>query len=239
MMRPGWITAFALFLMSVVFFSPAIAPLTDQVLRETGAPSSAMLPLLSMIWNSSLPGLISLFGAIVFLAVTRRENPSWYLGIPLVAAFALIAFSPAFFELYPLRDPNPAFYNPLHVVALVSAYGTFLLPTCAALFFWSQRPLGRWATVLAIIALLVTLNSVAFWFSFFSHYLVAAGMLPASQPIIIEGQVLKSDGEGMLFLILHYLIGMPVLGVCFLAPGVLSWHTMGKVVSAPSLEAQP
>jgi len=183
---------------------------------------------------------IALCGGIFFLVGTRKENPAWYLGIPVVAVFAFIAFSPAFFTLFPLHDPHPAFYDPLHVMVLLSAYGSFLLPPGVALFFWSQSQPGKWSTVLVVLALIVTLNACAFLFSFFSHYLVTAGVLSPPPPVLVDGHPVKSDGEGLLFLFIHLMIGLPVLGVCFLALAVCTWHA-GRItipVCSPSTEAQ-
>lgn len=180
---------------------------------------------------------IALCGGIAFLGSTQKENPAWYLGIPLVAAFAFIAFSPAFFEIFPLRDPSPAFYNPLHVMALVSAYGSFLLPPCIALFFWSQRQLGKWRTVIVVIALILTLNAMAFFFSFFSSYLVAARVLSPPPPVLIDGHPVKTDGEGLLFLFIHLIIGLPVIGICFLALAAFTWYS--SLRPGPSVSCSP
>jgi hypothetical protein len=105
----------------------------------------------------------------------------------------------------------------VHIIALVSAYGSFLLPPCAALFFWSQSQLGKWRIVPVAIALILTLNAMAFFFSFFSSYLVAAGVLSPPPPVVVDGYRVKTDGEGLVFLFFHLIIGLPVLGACFLA----------------------
>jgi hypothetical protein len=172
---------------------------------------------------------IALCGGIAFLLSTWKENPEWYLGIPLVAAFAFIAFSPVFFEIFPLRDPSPAFYNPLHIMSLVSAYGSFLLPPCVALFFWSQRQLGKWRIVTVVIALILTLNAMAFFFSFFSSYLVAAGLLSPPPPVLIDGHPVKTDGEGLLYLFIHLIIGLPILGICFLILAAATWSASRRL----------
>lgn len=184
---------------------------------------------------------IALCGGIAFLVRTQKENPAWYMGIPLIFVFAFIAFSPAFFEIFPLRDPNPVFYNPLHIMALVSAYGSFLLPPCVALFFWSQRQSGKWRIIPVVIALILTLNAMAFFISFFSSYLVAYGLLSPPPPVLIDGHPVKSDGEGLLFLFIHLIIGLPVLGVCFLALAAFTWYSSRKTaaVSSPSRDALP
>ena len=182
-MKSGRTIPFALVAMSLVFFCTIIAPLTDSVLQGLGAPSSVTIPLSSVIWNNTLPGLISFCGGIAFLAGTRDENPSWYLGIPLVVAYAIIAVAPVVAGLFVISDPSPPLYHPGVVLSLVAAYGTvFLLPPCAALFFWSQRQQGRWAAVMAGIALLITLNSLVLTFYILSPYLVSAGLLPRRIP---------------------------------------------------------
>ena len=234
-MRPGWLLPLSLAAMSIPFFVTILAPLTDMVLWGPGrTPPEMLLPLSSLVWDNTLPALIGLCGGLAFIAATREEDPAWYRGIPLILGFAFIAFSPAFFTIFPLSDPSPAFCDPLPLIALFSAYGTFLLPPCALLFFWLQRDLGRWRTVLIIIALIATLNAFFFLFSFFSSYLVAAGVLPAPQPQFIDGHPVKTDGEGLLFLFIHLTIGLPVLGICFLALAVSSWYACRRADPDPA-----
>ncbi|HNX16839.1 MAG TPA: hypothetical protein PKM50_00760 [Methanoregula sp.] len=232
-MRPGRIAPLALVAMSLLFFVTAIAPLTDIVLRSIGTPPAVIIPLSSMIWDFSLLGLISLCGGIVFLANIRKENPSWYLGIPLVVAYAVIVLSRVIGGLIVIHDPSPPLYHPGVVCSLLSSYGTvFLLPPCAALFFWSEKRLGRWVTVMAGIALVVTLNSLIVMFYVLSPYLVTAGLLPPAQPHI-AGQPITADGQGLEFLILAYMIGLPVIGICTLALAVILWHNARRPVKPP------
>jgi hypothetical protein len=240
-MRPGKVIPLALVMMSVLFFCDIIAPLTDQMPRDLGASFDISMILSSVIGNHTLPGLISLCGGIAFLLSTRVENPSWCLGIPLVVAYAIIVLSPFVAGLIVISDPNPPFWHPGVVLSLLSGYGTvFLLPPCAALFFWSQRRMGRGVPVMTGIALVITLIAMIFTFYLLSPYLVAAGFLPPAQPHYIDGQPVKmADGEGVLFLILASMFGLPVIGICFLALAVLSWFTAGMVVPAPAPEAQP
>jgi hypothetical protein len=201
--------------MSAYFFFGLLLPLWGPVPGILAAATG--VEQFSRLADPALLAFISLCGGIAFLGSTWNEDPAWYRGIPLVGVFAFIAFSPAFFALVPLRDPNPAFWNPLHVMALVSAYGSFLLPPCVALFFWSQGYLGRWRIVIVLIALVLTLNAMAFLFSFFFQYLVAAGVLSPPPPVVVDGHPVKTDGEGLLFLVIHLIAGLPVLGACFLA----------------------
>ncbi|MDD1686107.1 hypothetical protein [Methanoregula sp.] len=236
-MKSPWSVSLALVAMSLLFFFSAIAPFVDGVLRGLGAPSSLTIPVSSVMWSPTLLALISLCGGIVFLVWTRGENPSWHLGVPLVVAYAIIACAPVAGGLFIIHDMNPPIYHPGVVCSLLSAYGTVLLPPCAALFFWSQRRAGWWAPVMTGIALAITLNALVLTFFVFSPYLVAAGLLPPAQPQYIDGQLVKSDGEGLLFLILHYTIGLPVLGICFLALAAHSWYTAHRAVPSPDKEA--
>lgn len=231
-MRPGWILPLALVAMSAVFFSIMLAPLTDMVLKGLVIPPELRYLLSNLFWNSSLTAGISLCGAVAFLTVTRKENPSWYWGIPLLGALAFIAFSPLL-SLFPIRDPTPAFYDPLVIAVLVSAYGTFLLPLCTILFFWSQRQLGTWRIVLIALALVITLNSLCFWYSFTHSYFVAHGLLSPPEPVYIDGHPVKTDGEGLLFLFLHYMVGMPITGFCFLTLAAFEWHAARRLAGTP------
>lgn len=224
-MKPRWIVPLALVAMSLLFFFSAIAPLTDSVLRVFGAPSSLTIPISSVMWSPTLLGLISMCGGIAFLVWTRGENPSWHLGIPLVVAYAIIAAAPVLTGFLVIYDPSPPLYHPGVVCSILAAYGTALLPSCAALFFWSQRRAGWWAPVMTGIALAITLNALILTFYILSPYLVSAGLLPPAQPHYIDGQLVKmADGEGILYLLIHYMIGLPVLGLCFLALAGHSWY---------------
>jgi len=229
----------ALVAMTPLFFFAALGPFIDQMLWDLGDPFSMRILLSSVMWNISLIGLIALCGGFVFLNSTRKENSLWYLGIPLVVAYAIIAVSPVVAGFFVISDPSPPLYHPGVILSLLGAYGTvFLLPPCAALFFWSQRQQGRWVAVMAGIALLITLNSLVLTFYIFSPYLVSAGLLPPPQPHYIDGQMVKTDGEGILFLFVHLLIGLPVIGICILALAGHIWYTPRKAAPAPSPEVQ-
>ena len=232
-MKPGRIIPPALAAMSLLFFFAIIAPLTDTVLRMCAVPSEVTIFISSMMWKFTLLSCISLCGGIAFLAYTRKENPRWFLGIPLVAAYALIAASPFLGGFFVIYDMTPPLYHPGVLFSLVASYGIlFLLPPCAALFFWSEKRRGRWMPVMTGTALIVTLNSLVLMFFVLSPYLVSAGLLPPAQPHA-AGQPVRADGEGLLFLILGYLIGLPAIGICFLALAAVSWHNARRAVPVP------
>ena len=229
----------ALVAMTPLFFFAALGPFIDQMLWDFGDPFSMRIPLSSVMGNISLFGLIALCGGIAFLTSTRKENPSWYLGIPLVVAYAIITLSPVLAGFFVIHDPSPPLFHPGVVLLLLAAYGTvFLLPPCAALFFWSQRKQGWWTAVMAGIALLITLNSLVLTFSILSPYLVSAGLISPPQPLYIDGQLVKTEGEGLLFLFVHLMIGLPVIGIGILALAGYTWYTTRKAAPAPSPEAQ-
>lgn len=232
MMKTEKILPLALVAMSLLFFIATLAPLCDTVLWNIGAPSDMKMLLSSVIWDHTLLSFIALCGGIAFLACTRRENSSWYLGLPLVVAFAIITISPFIAGLLVIHDPRPPLYHPGIVWTLLSQAVFFLLPLWAALFFWSQRRLGWWVQVMAGITLLMALNALVVTFYATAPFLISAGLLPPPQPQYIEGQLVKTDGEGMLFLLMHYLIGLPVAGLFFLALAGYFWYTAWK--SAPS-----
>jgi hypothetical protein len=230
---------FYLAMMSAVFFCWFLQSILYPVLAFP-ANVTGFEPLYGLtapaVW-----AFISLCGGIAFLLATRNENPSWYLGIPLCIMFAITAVSPLVEGILVIYDPSPPIYDPGFLWILLSQAAFFLLPLCAALFFWSQRALGRWVPVLAGIALLMALGSLAaLYFSFFP-YLVSAGLIPPVQPHYIDGRLVKTDGEGLLFLFFHYMVGLPVTGICVLALAVLSWYSsrMTAAVPSPSPEAQP
>jgi len=235
-MKSPWRVPLALVAMSLLFFFPAIAPFGDSVMRILGAPSGVTIFVSSMMWSPTLLGLISLCGGIAFLVWTRDENPSWHLGIPLVVAYAGIVVAPVAGGFFVIHDMTPPLYHPGVVCTILAAYGTVLLPPCAALFFWSQRRAGWWAPVMTGVALVITLNALVLMFYVLSPYLIAAGLLPPAQPQYIDGHLVKmADGEGILYLLLHYMIGLPVLGLCFLALAGYSWYTVRRA-TAPGQE---
>lgn len=231
--------ALALTAMTPLLFCAAIGPFIDQLLWNLGDPLSMRIPLSIVMWNNTLLAIIGLCGGIAFLAATREGNPSWYLGIPLIASYAIIAVSPLAAGFFVINDPSPPLYHPGVILSLLISYGTvFLLPPCAALFFWSQRAFSRWAEFMSVLSLLITLNSLVLTFYLFSPYLVSAGLLSPTQPQFIDGHPVKTDGEGLLFLFIHYMIGLPLLGICFLVLAVLNWCAARKTGSGPSPSAE-
>jgi hypothetical protein len=137
---------------------------------------------LYFLTDPSFWACISLCGGIAFLLVTRNENPSWYLGIPLCIMFAITAISPLVSAILVIHDPSPPIYHPGVLWILLSQAAVCLIPPCAALVFWSQRALGRWVPVLAALALLITISSAAMLYAEFSPWLVSAGLIPRSHP---------------------------------------------------------
>jgi len=231
-MKSPWRVPLALVAMSLLFFFPAIAPPVDSVLRGLGAPSDVTIFVSSMMWSPTLLGLISLCGGIAFLVWTRGENPSWQLGIPLVVAYAIIVLSPVAVGFFVIHDMTPPLYHPGVVCTILAAYGTVLLPPGAALFFWSQRRAGWWAPMMTGAALVITLNALVLTFFVLSPYLIAAGLLPPAQPQYIDGHLVKmADGEGILYLLLHYMIGLPVLGICILALAAHTSYTARRITA--------
>jgi len=229
----------ALVMISAIFFIGFLAPLTDSVMRDLEVPDDLKIPASSLMWNKTLPALITLCGAIAFLMSTGKENPLWYLGIPLCVASAITVLDPFVGAMIVISGPSPPILHPGNLWYFLSQAAFFLLPACAALFFWSQRALGRWVTVLAGIALVMALNSVIALFFVFFPWLVSAGILPPPQPVYIEGHQVKSDGEGIVFLGLHYFIGMPVIGICFLALAAYYWYTTRMAFPSPPLTPEP
>jgi hypothetical protein len=147
--------------------------------------------------------------------------------------FAITAVSPLVEGVLVIRDLTPPIYHPGVLWTLLSQAAFFLLPLCAALFFWSQKPLGRYATILTGIALLMALGSlVALYFSFLP-YLVSAGFIPPPQPHYVDGHPVKTHGEGIVFLFFPIMVGLPVTGICFLALAVLSWYSSRKTAAVP------
>ncbi|MCK9581215.1 MAG: hypothetical protein M0Q92_12330 [Methanoregula sp.] len=234
----------ALVAMSLLLFHTQLTILTETVLRFLGLTSGVEIALVSLMYNNSLLALLSLCGGVAFLMSTREENPSWYLGIPLVVAYAVIIVSPVsggFIGL--LENVNPLLNSLVNlVIILLLGYGPIiLLPPCAALFFWSQKHLGRGVPVITGITCIITLNSLVFASIFITYYLAATGLLPPPPPQYIDGHLVKSDGEGLLFLFLAIIVGLPAIGICFLALAAYYRYTARKAFPArtPVPEAQP
>lgn len=230
----------AMVAMTPLFFFAALGPFLDRVLWDLGDLLTIRIPLSFLMFDTVLLGLVSLCGGIVFLGGTQKENPEWYLGIPLVAAFAVIAVSPFIEGLILLRDPSPPLWHPLVIAGIAGAYGIVLfLPACSALFFWSQKQVGRWAKVMTGIALIIALNSLVVLYFILSPYLITAGLLSPPQPLYIDGQLVQvaAHERGVIFLILQYLIGLPFIGLCLLALAVHSWYHAGRAdpTGAPPL----
>ena len=178
---------------------------------------------------------VSLCGGIAFLLVTRNENPSWYLGIPLCIMFAITAISPLVSGILVINDPSPPIYHPGILWILLSQAAVCLIPPCAALFFWSQRALGRWVPVLAALALLITLSSAAMLCAEFSPWLVSAGLIPPESPPMVDGQVVRMENDGPLILYLGF--GLPLIGIFFLILAAAAWFTSKGAV--PGISRDP
>ena len=221
----------ALVVMSAVFFSVPLISVLDTVQVYLVMTTGLELPLAFMLGDFSIPAFISLCGGVAFLLSTRTENPSWYLGIPLCLAFAITVVSSLVSGLLVITGLNPPIYEPGVVWILLSQTVFCLLPPCAALFFWSQKWLGRWVPVLAGTALVITLCSVATLYFEFSPYLVSAGLIMPGPPHV------ENDG----FLLLYLMFGLPSIGILFLALAAVCWYVSGRTTPGnfPCPEAQP
>ena len=168
------------------------------------------------------PALISFLGCAAFLRETKDENPSWQLGLPLCLVFAITALYPLVGGILVIHDPTPPIWHPGILWTLVSEAAVCLIPPCTALFFWSQRALGgRWVPVLAAIALIVTISSMAMLWAEYTPWLVSAGLIPPAQPAMLNGQPVRMENDGPLILYLGF--GLPLIGILFLILAALSW----------------
>ncbi len=140
-----------------------------------------------------LLGLISSSGAILFLADIKNEIRKWYLGVPLVAAIALVTIS------YLLSPVLPGYFGyPVHseatVINLITGQvAVYLLAPFSALFFYSQKEIKGLMRVPILVTLVV---SVLF-----------------SGCLFIESSMYDIS----MFYLLYLQIGMPLVGAMFLA----------------------
>ena len=171
--------------------------------------------------GSWFPALISFLGCAAFLAETRNENPRWHLGIPLCIMFAIITVDPLVSGILVIHDPTPPIWHPGILWMLLSDAAVCLIPPCAALFFWSQRALGRWVPVFTGIALVVTISSIAMLWAEYTPFLVSAGLIPPAPPAMLNGQPVRMESDGSLFL--YLMVGLPLLGILFLILAAISW----------------
>jgi hypothetical protein len=223
--------------MSAFCFYAPLLPVWDTVpgflVNTTG------LEQLYYLADPSFFAFVSLCGGIAFLLVARNENPSWYLGIPLCTMFAITAVSPLVEGILVIHDPSPPIYHPGVLWILMSQAAVCLIPPCAALFFWSQRALGRWVPLLAALALLITISSAAMLYAEVSPWLVSRGYLPPEPPTMVDGQVVRMENDGPLILYLGF--GLPIIGICFLILAAATWSASGgqKAGSSAHPGAQP
>ena len=216
----------SLIAMSVFCFYALLLPVWDLVpgflVNTTGVEQ------LYWLADSSFFACISLCGGIAFLLATRNENPSWYLGIPLCIMFAITAISPLVSGILVIHDMSPPIYHPGVLWILLSQAAVCLIPPCAALFFWSQRALGRWVPVLAALALLITISSAAMLWAETAPYLVSAGLIPPEPPTMVDGHVVKVENDGAL--ILYLMFGLPIIGILFLVLAAATWFRSKRAV---------
>jgi hypothetical protein len=210
---------FSLIAMSAFCFYVILLPVWNPVpgflVNTTGIEQ------LYYLADPSFFAFISLCGGVAFLLSTRNENPSWCLGIPLCLMFAITAVSPLVSGILVIHDPSPPIWHPGILWILLSQAAVCLVPPCAALFFWSQRVLGSWVPVLAALALLVTISSVAMLYAEFSLWLVSAGLISPEPPAMVDGQLVKVENDGPLILYLGF--GLPIIGIFFLILAAASW----------------
>jgi len=227
----------SLIAMSALCFSALLLPFWDTVpgflANITG------LEQLYWLADVSFWAFISLCGGVTFLLSTRNENPLWYLGIPLCIMFAITAVSPLVSGILVIHDPSPPLSHPGILWILLSQAAFCLLPPCAALFFWSQRALGRWVPVLAAVALLITLSSAAMFYAEVSPWLVSAGLIPPEPTPLVNGLPVKVENDGPLILYMGF--GLPIIGIFFLILAAVSWYTSVRTAPGNSscLEAEP
>jgi|WetSurMetagenome_2_1015567.scaffolds.fasta_scaffold248271_3 hypothetical protein len=207
----------SLIAMSALFFSLILLTVLHEVLRflvnTTGLDFlNSLNDFLYSLGNFSLPAFISLCGGIVFLAGTRKENPSWYLGIPLCMAFAVMAISPALQGFLVIHSPTPATLEPGRLWFYADKAAFSFLPLCAALFFWSQKQLGRAIPLVIGMMLVISLSSIGSLVHDFFPAVIPAGLHPP-------------HADMTLFLAIYLLIGLPLIGILFLALAAISRYT--------------
>lgn len=228
-MNPERKNALALVAISLPFFMMPLAMFIMMILYVL----YSIIPI--AIDPVALMGFIALCGGIVFLGSTRDENPLWYLGIPLVVVFGIITINPILSGVLIIHDPSPPIWHPGVLWSLIASAGViFFLPIGTALFIWSLRQRVRWAPWITGIALLVALNAAVLTFYALSPYLVSAGLILPPKPVYIDGHIAKSDGEGLLFMFVHFVIGLPVLGICILVLAAVFYRASQEAVPAPS-----
>jgi hypothetical protein len=136
-------------------------------------------------------GLISFSGAIIFLYTTKNEIRAWFLGIPLIVAIAVVTISslinPAVLTGLPVYGAEVIFSSINGIIAL------YLLAPFSALFFWSLKELRSDVKVLVL--------------------------LPLGVSILFSGLIIEmlTMHDMIPYFLFYSLIGMPLIGVEFIA----------------------
>jgi hypothetical protein len=203
-MKPG-IPALSLVAISVVFFWFIIIIIANVLFMSL--PYSGNWEALHMI-PYHLPGvlgLISFAGCAVFLAVTRTQNPSWSLGLPLGIILFVAAVFSALSKFILISGGAPLYLDPGYLIQNAAFIAISLLPIGSALFFWSRKAAGERVYDLAVIALIVGVLSLLLLIAMFIPVHHEPGEIVRSSHSVYEG-----------WYILYLMVGLPAVGALHL-----------------------
>lgn len=135
-------------------------------------------------------GIVSFSGSILFLHFMKREVQIWYLGIPLVIAIAIVTITSFFYPSLPSGFPmyGAALFN-----SKIQQIATYLLAPFSALFFYSLMKMRDEMKILVPVSLGISIV--------FSGLIIDIPMMNDLTP----------------YLAYYWLIGMPLIGIEFLA----------------------
>jgi hypothetical protein len=151
-------------------------------------------------------GLISFCGCVSFLILTRKHSRLWYFGIPLGITLAVILI------------PTDISHN-----LSIGLVAIFLLGPCSALFFYSEKRMNNGSMGLVIIAIIASILSAAFLYSMIFPPQYAPGSKTGVGPDATE-----------LYFWVYYMLGLPVIGVLFLAHAFGVHHRNSKSGNLPA-----
>lgn len=186
----------SLALASAIFFITWFIGLVSVIFRLTSIIPTSPYLLIAIIEPLSI---ISLFGSVLFLLEAKKSRDRWYLALPMCITVSMITMV----NLLIYLSGKPFLSDPIVAVETLWIALLALLAPCSVLFFLSRHSRLTNGCVAA--------SSVVSIFSIFSMLLALQEIMTSARPSIHAFIGL---------LILYWLIGMPIVGICLLASAI-------------------
>jgi hypothetical protein len=179
------------FVSAIFFWMPAVI-----CLRFFLPYSGSFLMAVAMV----LTGAVTLIGSVLLLSEVSRKNRKFYLAVPFCIDTLVIVAAGAMVFL----TGKPFLSDPVSMAETISIVALALLALCSAMWFYSLPEKGTVTRISIALSLLIGV---------FSVFVIILTLRDFSIRPTIHAML------GLLWL--YWLIGMPAIGMCFIASAVL------------------